>query len=233
MEETSTQQRDTAPLDDGHRDFQRRRRSWVIAGLATIVTIVAVAVIAWLLSGEDEPTARTPVDSNADAVAVSFMETTHAYDLDRAVGMLAEDAEIVDAADVADWRNGLAWEEAAGFTLAELSCREGQTTSSGTSVHCSYALHGLGSKQLGRGPYGGGTADLTVLDGKITSIEENWPFIENGFSAEMWEPFEAWIARHHLADHTVMYGESLTKAESARSLRLWEMYIAEYVATQR
>jgi hypothetical protein len=53
MEETNTQQptTTTAPMDDGHRDFQRRRRRWVIAGLVTIVTIVAVT--AWLLSGED------------------------------------------------------------------------------------------------------------------------------------------------------------------------------------
>jgi hypothetical protein len=163
------------------------------------------------------------------------METTHAYDLDRAAGMLAEDAEIGDAADAAAWRKGLAWEQAAGFSLAELSCREGQTTSSGTAVHCSYALHGLGSDQLGRGPYGGGTADLTVLAGKITSVEENWPFVENGFSAEMWEPFEAWVARQHLADHTAMYAasESLTGPEYGTYLRLWEKNIADYVATQR
>jgi hypothetical protein len=207
-----------------------------------IITRLTVALVATVLSaglaacsedapvkdtnenrGDTEATTPAPADlPDAGAVAANFMEAAHAYDLDRATGMLADDVEIVGYSDVNEWREEQPWNKAVGFNLADLSCREGETQSASTAVHCSYALHGLGSEELGRGPYGGGTADLTVLDGKITRVEENWPFGGNGFSDEMWEPFQAWVAQYHPDAARIMYGDNpnQTAAEHEAELRL-------------
>jgi hypothetical protein len=222
-----------------------RGRYLLVAGVLAVAAAVAVTawITAWIVRGDTEPTtqpldgppAQPLVSHHADLVAVSFMEAAHAYDLDRAAGMLADDAEIVGSANVDDWREDRAWDEAMGFTLADLSCQEGETTSVGTAVQCSYALNGLGSDELGRGPYGGGTADLVVLGGKITRVEEDWPFLENGFSDEMWEPFEAWVYQQHPTAAHILYGEDpkQTPAEHRTELRLWRENIAEYVAAHR
>jgi hypothetical protein len=182
-------------------------------------------------SGDPEPT--TSADRpDAGAAAASFMEASYAYDLDRAAGMFADDAEIDDSTDLNQWRVWRARDEAYGTSLADLSCREGSTSPDGTQVRCSYAIHSLGSDQLGRGPYDG-AADLTVLDGKITSVVNDFPFMQNGFSAEMWEPFQAWVAVEHPASAVLINRDenSLSEAELNRFLRAWERCVAEYVDT--
>ena len=122
--------------------------------------------------------------------------------------MLSADVEIVDSADVHEWRDDLAWRRVVGFSLADHSCREGSTSSAGSEVDCTFALHAMGSEKLGRGPFGGNTFHLTVLNGKVTRVEENWPYLENGFSEEIWEPFAARVVQEHPADTRAMYTDS-------------------------
>jgi hypothetical protein len=219
-------------MDETRTHVHRRRWRQAEDGLAAAAVMVAVAACS---TGEDGTEPSPVADLDAAAVASSFVEAAYAYDLDRAETMLGADVEIVDSDDVADWRKGMAWPEAAGYSLADLSCEEGATSAAGTEVHCVYALNALGSEKLGRGPYGGNTFDLTVLDNKITKAEDHWPYVENGFSEEMWEPFEDWVTRQHPADLRLMYtdGELLQGADFEESLRLWKKNIAEYVASHQ
>jgi hypothetical protein len=236
MEGTRTKETLSSPVNDPPPGTGRGRFV-LVAGVLAVAAAVAVTawITAWIVRGDPEPSGQPPDGSHAEAVAVGFMEAAHAYNLDHAVSLVAEDAQLNDAVDIADWRDGLAWDEALRFTLADLSCREGKTTSAGTAVRCSYAFHALGSDELGRGPYGGGVADLVVRDGKVTSLEEEWPFLTNGFSEEMWEPFEAWVTQQDPEAAQVLYhGPSEPTAdERSTELQTWRDKIAEYLAAQR
>lgn len=231
MERTRPHEKLASLLDRGQHDLQRRRRRWAVGGgLAAAAAAVAIAV--YLGRGDVDRAEPAPaVGPDAGAVASSFLEAAYAYDLDRAAGMFSADVEIVDKADTDEWLAEKAWNEAAGFSLDTQSCREGSTSSTGTEVHCTFALHALGSEQLGRGPYGDNTMDLTVVDGKIASVEEFWPYVSNGFSTEMWEPFAAWVVAKHPDDVLAMYDDNAQTGArvDARSLRLWEEHVAEYV----
>ena len=232
MQETDIKETLSSPRGDVPAG--RRRGRYVLLG-GVVAAAATIAITAWVMRGDSEPTAQTYDDHRADAVAATFMVAGHAYELDRATGMLADDAELVGSADVDDWRADQAWNQAVGFTLADLSCREGESTSTGTAVRCVYALHGLGSEQLGRGPFGGGVADLTVLDGKIARVAENWPYLGNGFSSEMWEPVQAWVTQQHPRAAGILYGgdPGQTAAEHETELRLWRQMVAEYVASHQ
>jgi hypothetical protein len=235
MEGTTAEEMPPSPVSEPSGGPSRGRYR-IAGGLLAVAAVVAVTawITAWIVRGDTEP-ARQPVDdSHAEAVAVGFMEAAHAYNLDHAVSLVAEDAKLNDAVDIDDWRDGLAWDEALRFSLADLSCREGKTTSAGTAVQCSYSFHALGSEELGRGPYGGGVANLVVRDGKVTSLEEDWPFLTNGFSDEMWEPFEAWVYQQDPDAARILYHAppEPTAAERSTELRTWRHMIGEYLAQQ-
>ena len=232
MTKTHTQEKLSSLLAD-RGDAQRRRR-WAAGGLAAAAALVAVAV--WTGRGDVDRTEQLPGDgSEPVAIASSFIRSSYAYELDRAEGMLSTDVDMVDPETLDKWRDQNAWYEAAGFSVTDLSCREESTSSAGTEVHCTFALRGMGSEHLGVGPYGGNTFDLTVLDGEITSVKEYWPFEENGFSDEMWEPFADWIQQTHPDDADVMYTDaSLTEPRPGpTSMGLWELRVRQYAELER
>jgi len=231
MMKTNTQEKLSSLLVD-KGDVQRRRR-WAAGGLVAAAAVIAVVVVG---RGDVDRMEDPPADgSDPVAIASSFILSSYAHELDRAEGMLSTDVEMVDPPTLDQWRDVNAWYEAAGFSVTDLSCREESTSSAGTEVHCSFALRGMGSEHLGRGPYGDNTFDLTVLDGEITSVKEYWPFMENGFSTEMWEPFAAWIRQTHPDDADVMYTDSrMTEPRPGpASLGLWELRVRQYAELER
>ena len=232
MTKTNTQEKLSSLLAD--RGSAQRRRRWAAGGLVAAAALLAVAV--WMGRGDVDRTEPPPAGSSeAVATASSFILSSYAHELDRAEGMLSTDVDMVDPETLGKWRNTNAWYEAAGFSVTDLACREVSTSSAGTAVHCSFALHGMGSESLGRGPYLGNTFDLTVLDGEITSVKEYWPFEENGFSDEMWEPFADWIQQTHPDDADVMYTDaSLTEPRPGpTSMGLWELRVRQYAELER
>ena len=196
----------------------------------------ALVVSAWLVRG-DQPTTPTPASPTqevAESVAADYLEAMYRYDVETAEAQLADGAVVDGSADRDVWRDNLRWLRAAGMWLADHTCEAGDTSTDGTSVRCTYALHGLGSERLGRGPFADNTLDLMVVDARITAATEEWPYTQNGFAVEAWEPFSGWISLKHPDDARYMYISDRTAAkQTPRSIRLWERYVAEYVADSR
>jgi hypothetical protein len=240
MKDTDTRDKLTTLLTDGERRLQNRRRG-AVAGLVAAAAAVAVAVAVGTGRGDTEGTEPVSVpDVDQVAVAESFLEATYAFDLDAAEALLSSDVMIggdaaaVGAVNVKDWLAGLAWAEATGHSLADYSCATTTTSAAGTEVHCTYALNAFGSEELGRGPFEGNLLDVTIVADEITQIEDNWSYMTNGFNAQMWQPFKIWMREEHPRDAAAMYADaSFTQPRTdARSLRLWEQRLAEWVASQ-
>jgi hypothetical protein len=212
-----------------------------VAGLVAVAAAVAVAVAVGTGRGDSEGTGPVSVpDGDEVAVAESFLEATYAFDLDAAEALLSSDvtiggdAAVSGTATVEEWRAGLAWAEATGHSLADYSCATTSTSAAGTEVRCAYALNSFGSEELGRGPFGDNILDVTIAAGEITKVEEHWSYMTNGFNDEMWEPFRIWITEEHPGDTQAMYTDATFSQprSDARSLRLWEQRLAEWVASQ-
>ncbi|HSF37628.1 MAG TPA: hypothetical protein VLA70_16005 [Nocardioides sp.] len=236
MNDTNTQERLATVLDDGERRRRQQRRG-AVAGLAAAAAVVAVAVaVANGVGDDDVVDPATTTDVDAIALAEDFLEAAYAVDLDSAEAMMAPDVSIGGSVgnDVQRWRDEFMWAGATGHSLADHSC---ETTSAGadeTSVSCTYAVHSFGSEQLRGRPFGDNSLYLTVADGKITQVRDEWAFVTNGFNAEMWQPFKAWIRVEHPRDVKAMYSDSdlNTPRYDAGALRLWEKRVDEWVAHQ-
>lgn len=239
MNTTNTQEKLASLLANSSRRLQRRRGRWATGGL--VVAAATAAVLFWVANGDTEPVEPAPAGIDTVGLATTFLEAIYAHDTDRAEGMMSPEVRIGgdsafdEPASVAEWREEIAWNAAIGVSLADRSCSVGATTASTTEVSCVYAIHALGSERLGRGPFEGNTLDVTIRDGEIVEFQDAWDFMRNGFSAEMWEPFAAWVAQEHPADARTMYTDSSHSEPrfGPASLRLWEQRIADYVATQR
>ena len=240
MKDTNTQDKLTTLLTDGERRLQHRRRG-AVAGLVATAAAVALAVAVGTGRGDSEGTEPAAVpDGDQVAVAESFLEATYAFDLDAAEAMLSSDVTIfgdaaaTGTANVEEWRAGLRWAEATGHSLADYSCATTPTSAAGTVVRCTYALNAFGSEQLGNGPFEGNRLDVTIVDGEITQIQEHWSYMTSGFNDDMWQPFRTWIIQEHPDDAQDMYTDaSFSQSRTdARSLRLWEQRLAEWVASQ-
>jgi len=114
-------------------------------------------------------------DATAEEIATGFLEAFGAFDVDRATGYLAADAEIsellIETASVEgaeeELRLNLSMLEAQGYEQQLGSCEETSTSVSGTGVRCPFEFHLFGSDEIGRGPYSGSYFDVTVLDGEV------------------------------------------------------------------
>ena len=212
---------------------RERRSRWLVGG--AVAAAAAVALTVWFSRSGDtktiEPTG--PVETSAERVATDYLENLWSYDL-AAVEAAVTDPRVLDEDGRLDrWRRHQAWLQAARFSLAESRCEEGGTSVDGTTaVHCDYELHALGSEFLRVGPYAG-TYDITVQDGEIASVEDDFPFATNAFNAHSWVPFAAYVSRLHPDDVTAMYDKpgQQSAREDAKSRELWERYVAEYIAS--
>ena len=185
-----------------------------------------------------EPAAVSPVDTKAQEVATGFVEAFGAFDADRAISYLADDADILplmteigiqDAEGTLDeFRLLISLQQAEGSKLTLDSCEEMESSASPTEVRCTFDVHSLGSDELGLGPYFGNYFALTVRDGEIVRASQTRNYSD--IYGEMWRPFATWVATNYPDDVEVMYqpgghGERLTR----ESIRLWERHRREYV----
>jgi hypothetical protein len=185
-----------------------------------------------------EPAAVSPGDTKAQKVATGFVEAYGAFDADRAISYLADDADILylmrsvgvlDAEGTLDeFRLLVSLEQASGSQLTLDSCEEMKSSASATEVRCPFDLHSLGSDEIGLGPYSGNFFALTVRDGEIVEASQYRDYTE--IFAQTWTPFEDWVATNYPDDAEVMYqtgshGPRLT----SESIRLWERHTREYV----
>jgi hypothetical protein len=197
--------------------------------LATAIGLVVVACSSGSGDGQDatagEPSAA-PVE-----IATDFVEAFGAFDADKAIGYLADDADLAGLNGVegqAEFRLLLSLLEAQGYEQMSTSCEQTDSSASGTEVHCTFDFHAIRSEQIGRGPYSGSYFDFTVRDGKIVRPSLYWETKE--FSRYLWEPFATWVSETYPKDGAVMYNAAYTDfLLSEESIRLWEQHTREYV----
>jgi hypothetical protein len=228
----------------------RRRASLTAVATAVALVVVAAVVLATCDGDSHEPATDqtsvatdaadiTATDTAAD-VAQGFVEAYGAFDGERAMTYLADDADITGLlkeyneeleGTVEQLPPVLAWLEASGHQQMLDSCGERSRSAAGIVVRCTYDFHGLGSDELGRGPFHGSFFDLTVRDGEIVQATGNVEISE--FSPQMWEPFSYWTDANYPADADVMYVPSRNGAQfTEESFRLWEQHVREYVAAK-
>jgi hypothetical protein len=231
------------------------RRWWVIAGGAFAVAAVWVVATggpfartdALIASGPGSAVAATPVnepptvnpaDAAAEEVARGFLDALAAFDAQKAMTYVADNADITGIinpqvpADTEGLSLMLSMLEASGSKLILPSC-ETAALGSDTSVVCDFDFHLIRSDLIGRGPFSGNSYVFTVRNGAIVraSVSENSEKSER----RMWEPFAEWVSSTYPRDAAVMYLDR-TLAQwrlSPESIRLWERHSREYAETRR
>jgi hypothetical protein len=204
--------------------------------LAAAIGLVVVACTSGPRDGQDATTpdgepSVTSVDATAVEVASDFVNAFGAFDAERALGDLADGADLTGLNGVegsAELRLLLSLLEAQGYEQMGTSCEQTDSSASGTDVHCTFDFHAIRSDEIGRGPYSGSYFDLTVRDGEIVRPSLYWETKE--FSTYMWEPFATWVSKRYPKDGAAMYNAAYSNfLLSEESIRLWEQHTREYV----
>lgn len=189
----------------------------------------------------DEPTMdAAAVEAEAEWIAIGFVDAFGAFDAERAIAYLADDAAIFDliaAVGAHDGVDGTRDElplfisllRAAGYRQTLEACEAQGASASGTRVRCAFDFHFFGSDRLGLGPYGGSFFDLTVSDGAIVQADASFEVDE--FSPQVWEPFATWVSETYPEHVTLMYDDETQGGMrlSEDSVRAWRRHVHEYV----
>jgi hypothetical protein len=244
---TNPRDPDVDPLRE-EKELQRtadRNKKLSAFAVAGVTALVLVACGGDGTGGAGEQNATTPASEaaavspvKAQEVATGFVEAFGAFDADRAISYLADDADIwplISAVGVQgaegtldEFRLLISMEQAAGSKLTLDSCEEMESSASPTEVRCTFDVHSLGSDEIGLGPYSGNYFALTVRDGEIVQASQYRNY--KSIYPQMWAPFATWVATNYPDDVEVMYeigghGARLTR----ESIRLWERHRREYV----
>jgi hypothetical protein len=113
-----------------------------------------------------------PADGAAEEVALRFLDALAAFDAEKAMSYVADDADITGIinpqvpADTEGLSLMLSMLEASGSNLIIRSCATAALASD-TSVVCDFDFHLIRSDEIGRGPFSGSYFVFTVRDGAI------------------------------------------------------------------
>jgi hypothetical protein len=237
MNATNTDERLAELLEETRAADRRRSRGTLIA--AVVATAALTALVFWATTrGEDraEPQPAAPVSPKQ--VATQYLEALAAYDLPRAESYLSADADLRlwdDApTDLDGWRAAQAWNQAVEFEMDPGPCQENTTADpTTTAFRCPYVFEGLGSKELGLGPYENSSYQITVQDGLVVAASDQFAYGTNGYSGEIWEPFTAWVADNYPRHVDVMYTDGgSAQATTERSITLWHQHLIQYIAAK-
>ncbi len=217
-----------------------RHRWRLVAAVAAAAALVVGGALALAATRDDAagPVTDTPenppLDATVERVATGFLAAVGAFDADRAITYLADDADLSEmgASTPHEFRMLVSWLEAQGYHQFVDSCEGGAGSASGISLRCPFAFQALRSDEIGLGPFRGSSFELTVRDGEIVRASQNLETRE--FSPQVWEPFAAWVSTAHPEDAAVMYEDETlhTERHTAASIRLWEQHTREYAAAQ-
>ena len=213
----------------------RQRTAMVVTAAAVLVVVLGSLAVSTRWLGSDEsatPTGPTVTDE-AKQVAAGFLQAYGSYDADRALGYLTDGAVTDSWGSPEELRAELDWNESVGWTELRSPCQRTAIHGATVDLRCDYQVHSLGSDELGRGPFGDSYWSLHVRDGQIIYAQPEFPFATNGFSAEMWEPFVAFVDERFRGDADAMFNGARTEPTiTAESLRLWTQHIDDYVASE-
>ena len=223
---------------DRQRRFQRRtatRRRLAVFAVAAAISAAAIALILVNRPGEDTttpadtPSTVNPAEAEALQVATGFLRAFGAFNSDKAMTYLADDADITGMTEglgVEGLSLMTSFLQAEGYQQGFTSC-EATSLASDTSVVCEFDFHAIRSDEVGRGPFSGSTFDLIVRDGEV--VRASMYLETEEYGPQMWEPFAEWVSTTHPKDIPVMYNPSLTNFRlNEGSIRLWEQRTREY-----
>lgn len=223
--------------DRVYRRRDRKRRNQRIA--AGVVGVAVFVVAVWALgtrmgretTAPATPPTVTPGDAKALEVAQNFFAAYGAFDADRAITYLADDADLsgIGAQGIREFRLLLSYLEAIRYRQLHTSCVDVGSSGLETYVHCTYDFHSNGSDQIGKGPYSGTSIHFTVSEGKIVRASMYWEL--GKYASQMWYPFKEWVSTNYPKDLAVMYDETSTGdyALTVESIRLWKQHTREYL----
>jgi hypothetical protein len=199
------------------------RRGWLIGAAAALVVVIGAGVL-FQMTDDSEVASQTPTE-----IANAYVEAYAAFNVEGVESMLAEDAEVLpwEEYEPRDWKTDLRYLEAAGFELIPGECRELPGRTDGGHVNCEYDAHGLGSDQIGEGPFGGSAFQLVITDGLVVSSTMGFNFSQ--FHGAMWSPFQIWIQENHPDDFAVLYVDEGLSRQTDEAIALWEERVADYV----
>ncbi|HJQ72628.1 MAG TPA: hypothetical protein VJ887_04380, partial [Actinomycetota bacterium] len=226
---------------------RRASRTRKIGGFAVAAAIGLVAGVVILGTRADPNATPEPGVNPADVtpeeqVATDFVEAYGAFDAEKAITYLADDADISELmtsvgaqgveGTLEEFRLLISLMEAQGYEQILDSCEETGSSSTGTAVHCAFDFHLIRSNEIGRGPFSGSGFDVTVRDGEI--VGASMFFEVEGFSPQVWEPFASWVSTTYPEDAAVMYeDETYSGARlTAESIELWGQHTQGYVAAE-
>jgi hypothetical protein len=205
----------------------------------TTATVLLIALIVVLVQTRDKAPATVQAPAEAETrgntantraveVATSFLEAYGAFDVERAMSYLADDATIASMGADDDPRLLISWLEATGYRQILHSCEQLGNSGSGR-IRCPFDFYALRSAEIGRGPFGGSSFELVIRVGKVVQLSQGWE-IEK-FSPLVWEPFAKWVSKAHPQDAAVMYFDETHSGVrlSEESIRLWERNTQRYV----
>jgi hypothetical protein len=234
----------TPPPDGFERMLRRRdrkRRNQRIAagvvGIAVFVTAIWVVTTAGSFDRTTTPADKPRVNPNAAAeeVALGFLDAYAAFDAQKAMTYVADDADLSSLMDVTQQFPSNT--EGVSLRLSRLQAVSDETTvtsceaapfGSDTSVVCGFVFHALGSDQIGRGPFSGSSFVFTIRDGAI--VRAGAARNLHKFNRQMWKPFAEWVSSTYPKDAAVMYVDGTLEARfSLESIRLWEQHTRDYV----
>jgi len=199
------------------------RRGWLLGAAAALVVVIGAVVLFQMTTNDSEVASQAP-----NEIANAYVAAYAAFDVEGVESMLAVDAEVLpwEAYEGRDWKADLRYLEAAGFELILGECRELPGGTDGV-VNCEYDAHGLGSDQIGEGPFGGNAFELVITDGLVVSSDMGFNFSE--FHGAMWSPFQTWIRENHPDDYAVLYVHEGLSRQTDEAIALWEQRVADYV----
>lgn len=216
--------------DHRHRGAMRNRKIGTIALVAAIAVTTPAAILA---TREPSETTIATDQTGPAEIATGFMDAYGAFDLDRAVSFLADDADVselvgsigsTDLGGPPGLRLAISYLEAVGYEQIDPSCVEESVGPSGGLFRCSFDLHLLRSDEIGRGPFGPAEIALSIVDGEIVRASSMSFDHEEAFSQQVWEPFAAWVSSRYPDYDRAMYkDESHSGARiTERTIALWE-----------
>ena len=233
----STQKVKPDPGSLDRQQAQRRRSVGKRVGefaVAAVIGLVAAACTPGTRDGQmttapaEQPPTAYRADPQAEEIATSFVEAVGAFDTERAVTHLADDAIVPENLLPEELPILISFYEAQGYKQMLDPCEVTGSYAHGTVVRCTYDFHAIRSDEIGLGPYYGSHWDITISDGEIVEALQYWE-IED-FSPQMWEPFADWVSATYPKDFEVMYTGGRTNFSlTEESIRLWRQHTREYV----